>query len=133
VKRLLCWIIVYVAALGFNIPAGAEEPLTRTVQDLYSDCKSESAVREISCMRFLQGAGEIMMTASIAVADKDLPIVVRRTFRTIALCTNAITGGQLKQAFINWAEKNPKDWQLTEEEGAQSALTETWRCPYPQQ
>ncbi len=38
------------------------------------------------------------------------------------------SGAQLRQLFINWAEKNPKLWQQPMHFGAVLALREAWPC-----
>lgn len=49
--------------------------------------------------------------------------------KIVGMCnTEFVSAGQMRQAFINWAEKNPTKWQLPESFGAWSAIAEAWRC-----
>jgi hypothetical protein len=49
----------------------------------------------------------------------------------VGICSQSGNGAVLRQVFINWAEKNPTDWQLGAVQGVMTAFQETWPCHRP--
>ncbi len=41
---------------------------------------------------------------------------------------SGITGGQITQEFLNWADDNPKEWQRDGVWGMATVIRETWPC-----
>ncbi|MFZ3360615.1 MAG: Rap1a/Tai family immunity protein, partial [Xanthobacteraceae bacterium] len=48
--------------------------------------------------------------------------------RMFAICSDA-TYGAAVQAFKNWAEQNPREWQKPKLIGVMIALKTNWDCP----
>lgn len=116
-----------VAILILCSPAKAAEPTFRTIQDLLGDCKSDDVARKIGCIAYVSGVGDMM--GVVKIARQAVPDEEQVSWNFVAVCsTESITAGQMMQAFINWAEKNPKEWQKPIIVGAWNALRETWPC-----
>ncbi|MDR3525819.1 MAG: Rap1a/Tai family immunity protein [Rhizomicrobium sp.] len=81
----------------------------RTVQDLYKDCKSDGAVGQAACVRYLQGfldavriGGALLSSARVAREDDADALVA------MFACSHAAVSWQdVKQAFLRWMERNP--------------------------
>jgi hypothetical protein len=111
-------------ALLTDMPiATAEENLN--VQTLLRDCKQpEDSGYGIFCLGFISGIGGTMQAVGEAERRVNAP-----SFRQLGICsTGKISNGAMVQAFINWAEKNPQQWQKEQWAGVVVALRETWPC-----
>jgi hypothetical protein len=80
----------------------------------------------------LQGVGAALVAIAAFETDEHLSADARRTMWPFAICNKEkVSGLQLRQVFVNWAEKNPTDWQKQEFIGAWSAIQDAWPCPLP--
>lgn len=71
----------------------------------------------------------MMYVASLIHLDEKRSDEVRRVTYALAICAPSNTSvGQTVQAFVNWAEANPKEWQEEEVTGAWQALHAAWSC-----
>lgn len=110
-----------------NTPALAAS--NRTVQDLYTDCKSTENAKQVSCIRFIDGMSSAMMISGRLSLMNSLEWHQRMLYSTMGMCPEqSLTPGQMRQAFVNWVERNPTQWQQLEYEGVVAAMKETWPC-----
>jgi hypothetical protein len=101
-----------------------------TVQDLYTDCNSKESFDTAFCLGYIGGVGqtlamvaEVAETAAGYYGSND----VRTAFARMGICKNT-TIGAYKQAFINWAERHPEQWDSPIGLGVALALREVWPC-----
>jgi hypothetical protein len=107
----------------------AQAASNRTVQDLYTDCKSTEAAKQVSCIRFIDGISSAMLISGQLSLINSLAWHRRQIYSTMGMCPEqSLTQGQMRQAFVNWVERNPKEWQKMEYEGVIAAMKETWPC-----
>lgn len=125
-KRSLSIAIVSLAALC----AGCASARARTIQDLYMDCKSADAPAHLSCVRFLEGTASVMLGIGELAKEDKQPLKGSHPLYDYALCPpdQGISGAQMREAFVNWAQKNPSEWENSEGNGAWLALSDTWPC-----
>lgn len=121
-------IVIAIACL-LEAPAAAATPVT--VQDLYQQCSSTSDIAAISCINYLEGITDMMELIGTVEENPSVPYSSRTALAALSVCRPVITGGQLRQVFVQWAEQNPKEWQNPKQGGAWLAIEKTWPCPYP--
>lgn len=110
------------------LSARSATPAERSTQDLYNDCKSADPGLQIACVRFMSGVAGMMGIAATLETEFKAPDA-KIALKVVAMCnTEFVSAAQMRQAFINWAEKNPTKWQLPESFGAWSAIGDAWRC-----
>ena len=87
----------------------------QNVQEMMVMCKGP-AVEKIYCL------GQASGVLSVMQANAREPIAWR-------MCSPGfLTGGQAVQIFLNWAEKNPKHWQIPSAQGFALALKDAYPC-----
>src|SRR5262245_12086825 len=102
---------------------------TRTIQALYENCKSPETVQQLICMSYLSGFSSMMTIVATVSMDDKTPPEKQEVLKIFGLCNpDFVSNGQLRQVFINWAEKHPEQWQQEQSLGAWSALHEAWPC-----
>lgn len=80
-------------------------------------------------MRFISGVASAMQGVGYVVNDTNATAAERLPLVPFAMCfQDDVSFGQMKQVFINWAEKHPTDWQRPEGAGVWLALQEAWPC-----
>lgn len=124
-------IVAFVFAGLFALPrsAFADEVITgTTTQDLYGQCKSRESVNKIACLQYLIGVEDMMRLLHVISEDRRTSTAARPILLAASICAPPTTGGQFAQAFINWAERNPKSWQDDRVGSAWSAFRATWPC-----
>jgi hypothetical protein len=101
--------------------AASDETAGYDVQSLYRRCKMPEASPELGiCIGFISGVGAMMNT--LGVVRHQVPGVAN-----FAICGNPSYGAMV-QAFLNWAEKNPREWGKKQEIGVATALGLAWPC-----
>jgi Rap1a immunity proteins len=95
-----------------------------TTQDLLQDCRAEN---KSFCMGYLAGAAGILLDLHDHGTDT-VPTKQENVRLVVSACPAGVTFGAMRQAFINWAEKHPKEWVFSASNGAKLALQETWPC-----
>jgi hypothetical protein len=113
--------VILLSALVLCRQAEAQDKPDQTVQGLYMACK-ETNMDQFDrgrCLGFISGIGDVM--AVIGSGRHDLQL---------GLCgpSPTPTYGAMIQAFMNWAEKHPEQWNIAQEAGVVIALRETWPC-----
>ena len=114
--------------------AGTEDwGARRTVQGLYKDCKSDGAVRQAACARYLQGfldavrIGSAQLGSARVTREDDADTLV-----TMYACSHAAVSWQdMKQAFLRWMERNPTQTRTHAAIGIWAALNEPGVCGAP--
>ena len=87
-----------------------------TVQDMIEICKRSDA-RQYYCLGEASGVRGTMM----ANADQ--------TKTGPRMCaTSLVSNAQVVKIFLNWADKNPADWQIPSSVGFILALREAYPC-----
>ena len=125
-------IAATMAVVSLTGTVRAEEPFKApmTIQDLYQDCKSASYDQTMLCLAFIQGAAGMQQLAGVVANTADnMTADQREALVTFSACHPAgVTFNQMKQVFINWAEKHPGQWQDSHVVGVALALKEAWPC-----
>lgn len=109
----LAWLLVF-------LPKFANGDVPETVQQLYEACKRPiSSSDRLECIVYIAGVADVMQFLA-PIKDED-PV-------PFAIC-NTGSYGAMVQAFVNWAEKNPKEWGMARLYGVMMALRLNWPCP----
>lgn len=91
------------------------------VQHLYKMCKMPPTSPEFAiCVGYISGVGDTLLFMGL---DKHRNPEVQ----PFAICGEPSYGAMV-QAFVNWAEKNPKEWARGQIIGAMLSLNENWSC-----
>lgn len=128
--RRLISLLSAILPIAVWLSAGEALSNELTVQSLYTDCKSEDSFDRAFCLGFLGGVGHTLSgigQAADVAADYYGHDVVKTAMRRIGVCGLA-TIGAYRQAFINWAERHPEQWNSHMQLGVAIALRETWPC-----
>jgi hypothetical protein len=120
------WIAFLIPVVGCAAAHAQSKGPASTVQEMYMHCKSEVATDQVDCISYLRGVADTMMAVqSFRLAEKSKE--GQTALAPLTVCMSRVSGGQLEQVFINWAEANPTMWQ--EPRGyALAALHKTWPC-----
>jgi Rap1a immunity proteins len=113
-------------ALGLlSTAALADEDKRFDTQVLVQMCKLPyQSTGGAFCLAYVRGVADVML------ANGAYGRVHDRYLGPFRLCVDErLTGADLIQAFIEWAEKHPHDWTEKSLIGVSSALAETWPCP----
>ena len=135
-------VIRFVLAMGLGVvllrPVSADEPVNRTIQSLYYQCKSDKVVELSFCSSYLLGIADSMaqngnlfqirqmkapQTVTGSVSDS-----LTAPYLNNSICDARYSGASLRQIFIKWADKHPMDWQIDTIFGAAVAIQEAWPC-----
>jgi Ssp1 endopeptidase immunity protein Rap1a len=96
-----------------------------TVEKFLGACKADDDdPHRAFCVGYLTGVAQEMEVIGVQAKGE-----FRQAHGMCLKEPHGPTGRALTQAFIVWAEKNPRLWSLRYELGAVAALTETWPCP----
>lgn len=118
----LAAVLVFPNALAQGEPT---QPFIPTVEKFLGACKADdNDPHSAFCVGYLTGVAQEMEVIGVHAQGE-----LRRAHGMCLKEPNGPTGRALAQAFIVWAEKNPRLWGLRYELGAVAALTETWPCP----
>jgi hypothetical protein len=114
-KRLLL-----IAALAVAPVAAAAEGTPRNdVQELYGYCKETGGSQRLTyCLGYIAGIGQLMRQMGH-----------NQEMHQYGLCSDqGISTGAMVQAFRNWAEQNPRSWNVDAVLGVGAALATAWPC-----
>jgi hypothetical protein len=129
-KKPITGLAIVLAAMCMGATSQAQPASTGpawTIQQMYQSCKSQVATDQIECISYLRGLADAMDAVQSFRAEAKTPDV-RDAMSPLAACIDQVSGGQLEQVFVNWAEANPTMWQ--ERRGyALAALRKAWPCP----
>jgi hypothetical protein len=115
--RLLISVAAFALGLLRPTVAGALGEF-QSVQALLDMCKSSTAsVQSAACVGYIAGIGDMMQMLGV---DKEQD-------GTFAICAKPSYGAMV-QAYINWAEANPKEWGTNRLFGVMLALKQNWTC-----
>jgi tRNA U34 2-thiouridine synthase MnmA/TrmU len=104
--------------IGNNANAADNVAKPGSVEKLYGVCKSPNIDIKVRCAAYIQGFGAMMY-----VVEK------RKTLAAFGVCQQeTVTVAEMIQAFLNWTERNPKEWQENGEIGVLASLREAWPC-----
>jgi hypothetical protein len=114
----MSWKTRWAVALACLLLAGpASGAGTKTVQDLINDCRSGVNYEQAYCLGFIAGSVMLHNGDSVAVT------------LWAACSADEPTFGAMRQAFLNWADKHPEDWNIGALAGVALAIKATWPCP----
>jgi hypothetical protein len=116
--------------------AMAHPSVAATVQDLLFWCKQQcsstikSCIDQWRCFGFIQGTLDHMYFIGLEYKEmKDKPDLAVGELRSFCVRTDTVpTNGAALQAFLNWAEKHPENWNWNASIGVNQVLNETWPC-----
>jgi hypothetical protein len=124
-KHIIGTAMVFAAIVGSPISA---LPADYTTQDLLQDCRGRNGSSASSfCLGYMAGAAGVLLDLHDGGTDT-VPTKQENVRLVVSACTGDVTYGAMRQAFINWAEKHPREWQFSASNGAKLALQETWPC-----
>jgi hypothetical protein len=129
--KIVCgaFIAALVAASVSAYGADSNTKIPHTIQDLYTECSSQDEDNQLLCLAYLATSRENVTFIGRALFTPLRNPTADRLRKILYCVPNEVTNGQLRQVFINWAEKNPKDWQTVAVAGVIVALREAWPCP----
>jgi len=106
--------VLLLGAHGAHGVEGFKSP--DTVGEFLTQCQGKASVGAIHCIGVIRGIASILQAN---IGSNSL----------YKMCITGFTSfGQMRQAFINWAKANPKDWQIEGDVGITVALMQTWPC-----
>jgi hypothetical protein len=98
---------------------------SRTVQDLYGECKAQSGL----CLGYLLGtADQLEVNDSVARGFRGKATSDAEIYLLGARMCGSYTSDALAQAFVNWAEKHPRERAEDMAVGVLKALVEAFPC-----
>jgi len=119
-SRFRACLILAPMTLGLVSPGYAIDS-SQTVQALYQSCKSpEDLPPHALCLGFIAGVGDAMQLIGVGVEQKP-------DTRPFAICGKPSYGAMV-QAFIDWAEQNPRERESNRILGVMMALRANWPC-----
>jgi hypothetical protein len=113
--------LIAAAILVFGISPTNAAPLDTTVQGLYQQCKSEDAnplvskFQEALCLTYISAVGDTLQAQGAGGA------------KIFSICGKPSYGAMV-QAFVNWAEANPRECSKNRLVGVITALSRNWPC-----
>jgi hypothetical protein len=94
-----------------------------TVQRLLDMCNTPvGSPLEAYCLGFVGGMGNVMLMNGHSLRS------LKPSSAALSLCAKDITYGAEIQAFKNWAQAHPENWQMPDQAGVVIALRELWPC-----
>ena len=120
-KRL---ITVLILCLAFTAAADDSAPEKgSTVQDLYNACKSSMGAAQLICEQYIAGVMDVM--SLVGGVDQG------KVGSMMGMCVGNeyVSYQAARQAFVNWAEKHPKEWNKGRDFGVMITMREMWPCP----
>jgi len=99
-----------------------------STQELYSNCMSADPSLVLVCEAYLIGVADVMAQNSVNLEILPIGYAQRLLFLIVAMCSPSYSGVQLRQIFINWAERNPAKWSQPQAAGAIASIAEVWPC-----
>jgi hypothetical protein len=126
-----CRVILLVALpLLAIIHEAAAQTNAGSVQWLYEQCKSTDTVKQDNCSAFLLGVAGVMEILGNTYENPPghLTRDVVAPLGALGICSPAVSGAALREAFVIWAEKNRAAWDEKMPRGAMTALLAKWPC-----
>ncbi|MFZ2004861.1 MAG: Rap1a/Tai family immunity protein [Stellaceae bacterium] len=125
-RLLLAGVLV---AFALSPAWGQELSGGRSVHDLYQDCAG-SPQSQLSCIRFLGGVASTMMLLGDMADARGVAPDAKAALAAMGACPRAsgISGGDMRDAFVRWADSHPDASMQPEELGAMRALLAGWPC-----
>jgi len=112
-KKLIGAVVLAVALLGASGVKAEKDPKS-TIEALLKNCKQKDAAPGLYCLGVIRGA------AVTLAQSKD---------NEYKFCPGGfVSYEQMRQVFINWADANPKHWQVEGVTGVIAILMDTWPC-----
>jgi len=99
-----------------------------TTRQLYEDCSSNNADRQLSCASYLAGVADMMRLIGSGIEKGRVSDAARPDFAAFGICNHNYTGTELRQVFMSWAAANPSDLDNYRLFGARRAFRQAWRC-----
>jgi hypothetical protein len=94
-----------------------------TVQQLLDMCNTPvGSPEQAYCLGFVGGLSAVMLMNGQALRPRT------PSAAALSLCAKDITYGAEVQAFKNWAQAHPENWQMPDQAGVVLALRELWPC-----
>lgn len=110
-------ILILISIISFPLHAEVDRSAVHmgTVQELYEEC-NQTDYNFFRCAGVANGVMVVM--------------ALNRNVRgSVRMCTNdAVSSGQVIQAFKNWVQRNPQRWQENGVYGMSVAIAEIWPC-----
>ena len=92
------------------------------VQALYYMCKKTGTTEYWICAGFVGGVADLMGLFPVGPRDREPAL------KAFSMCASP-SHGAMVQAFINWAETHPEQWDQPQVNGVVQALRSQWPCP----
>jgi hypothetical protein len=132
--RQLAVMVTALAAALIPLSVKSQDREKDDVQSLYRQCKHPTTqIEQAFCVGFVSGVGQQMMWTG-AWLDRISNDDDRTTVLFYSACSETfVSNGAMVQAFINWAEIHPKEWNTSKQLGLIQAIRATWPCPLSKQ
>lgn len=115
-------LILALAMMVIVPPAWSQSNNPITVEEMRTSC-NDGGFGEAACVGILLGVAVVLKTNAEPRANPE----GRPGFSMCA--DDFVSSEQMKQVFLNWANANPKHWQLHGPYGAMFALSQVFPCP----
>ena len=105
-----------------------------TTRWLYEQCSSADPKEQDTCSAYLLGVAGVMEIAGFSYENppKMAPKEWAIPLGAFGIClASSVSGADVRQVFITWAEKNPTKWDTKMPQGAMAALLAKWGCKPP--
>ena len=120
-----------VVAFGSTTSARADSDADHlvTVQSLLNECTSNNNTIKGICVGYVSAVMDVMeIVGAAGISRKD------DAMQPFGMCNKEfVSHGAAIQAFTNWAESHPEQWNQRMDVGVMSALRELWPCLSPSQ
>lgn len=116
-------LVIAVLVLTATTPTKGDDQDLRSTETLLGFCKQQLAFPGHSfCLGYVSGIAGMMEEFSVKTTG-----AVRQRYGMCVSSPYPSANAEV-QAFINWAEKNPRAWGLDMQAGVILALSDTWPC-----
>jgi hypothetical protein len=123
---LACRTAVIAAILGMSFAASpvsaGGEFTTGRLREVCNE--NQGSLGRGYCSGFIYGAALVLFTNGKLVDENKNPVATN----SVSICLVNVSSGAMEQAFMDWAGRNPKDWDKPAVIGVITALHETWPC-----
>jgi Rap1a immunity proteins len=103
------------------VPTNAENP-THDVQELYTFCRASMSSAEYGiCLGYVSGVVDMLQLLHIHKQSHP------EDTNPFEICESP-SYGAVVQAYMNWAQNNPKEWSHHRVVGLLAAIVENWPC-----
>jgi hypothetical protein len=119
VGRVPILLTVFAASLFPQVASANDQ----NIQRLYYMCqKPDGSIERTICAGYISGIADVMLLFAAKPKNTDTAL------DAFSMCGTP-SHGAMVQAFVNWAEQHPEEWEKPQAAGVIIALRLKWPCP----